>query len=250
MARPSIARSTLALAGFFAVSGVVHLVKPEFYEPIMPAWVPTHREVILGSGVAEIALRRRPAAPATRKVAGWASVAAAARRLPGATCKMAPTRRHGQAPASRSAPCPAAAAAADDQRSRACEAARGLTDHGYDRGRRPEVSVGPFARSPSLQRTVARSGSSDPLTSRSRWVSSSRRRSGRTQSGRVASQQRAVDLVAPAPRGSGPRPSERMRDRGHPLAVGADGVDALACTTSRAGCAAWTACRATPQPPS
>lgn len=63
------------MAGIFAVSGVVHLVKPEFYEPIMPAWVPRSRDVILGSGVAEIALSAGLLAPPTRRLAGWGSVA-------------------------------------------------------------------------------------------------------------------------------------------------------------------------------
>ena len=71
----SIERSTKVLAGIFAVSGVVHLVKPEAYEMIMPAWVPAHREVILGRGVAEIALSAGLLAPRTRRVAGWGSLA-------------------------------------------------------------------------------------------------------------------------------------------------------------------------------
>ena len=41
----------------------------------MPAWVPAHREVILASGVAELACAAGLAFPQTRKVAGWASVA-------------------------------------------------------------------------------------------------------------------------------------------------------------------------------
>ncbi len=41
----------------------------------MPSWVPRHREVILASGVAEIVLAAGLAAPATRRLAGWASVA-------------------------------------------------------------------------------------------------------------------------------------------------------------------------------
>lgn len=71
----SIERSTKVLAGIFAVSGVVHLVKPEAYEMIMPEWVPAHREVILGSGVAEIALSAGLVAPKTRRLAGWGSLA-------------------------------------------------------------------------------------------------------------------------------------------------------------------------------
>jgi uncharacterized membrane protein len=64
----------MALAGLFAVSGAVHLVRPETYEPIMPSWVPAHREVILASGVAELALAAGLLAPRTRRVAGWGSV--------------------------------------------------------------------------------------------------------------------------------------------------------------------------------
>ncbi|WP_370248720.1 hypothetical protein [Nocardioides sp.] len=71
----SAPRSVTALAGIFAVAGVVHLVKPELYEPLMPSWVPAHREVILGSGVAELALAAGLAAPRTRRLAGWGSVA-------------------------------------------------------------------------------------------------------------------------------------------------------------------------------
>jgi uncharacterized membrane protein len=67
-------RSTKFLAAGFAASGVVHLVKPEVYLPLMPAWVPAHREVILASGVAELACAAGLALPATRRAAGWASV--------------------------------------------------------------------------------------------------------------------------------------------------------------------------------
>ncbi|GCD91858.1 DoxX family protein [Nocardioides sp. LS1] len=71
----SISRGTQVLAGLFAVSGVVHLVKPEVYEPLMPSWVPAHREVILGSGVAELACAAGLVVPQTRRVAGVASAA-------------------------------------------------------------------------------------------------------------------------------------------------------------------------------
>ncbi len=40
----------------------------------MPSWVPRHREVIIGSGVAEIVLAGGLLAPPTRRVAGWGSV--------------------------------------------------------------------------------------------------------------------------------------------------------------------------------
>lgn len=66
-------RSTRFLVAIFGVSGVVHLVRPEVYEPLMPSWVPAHREVIIGSGVAELACAAGLAVPATRRFAGLAS---------------------------------------------------------------------------------------------------------------------------------------------------------------------------------
>lgn len=71
----ALTRSTRLLALGFLGSGVIHLVKPEVYEPIMPSWVPAHREVVLGSGVAEIVLGAGLLAPSTRRLAGWGSVA-------------------------------------------------------------------------------------------------------------------------------------------------------------------------------
>src|SRR3954468_8442050 len=66
-------RSVKLLALGFAASGAVHLVKPEVYLPLMPSWVPAHREVILASGVAELVCAAGLNAPATRRAAGWAS---------------------------------------------------------------------------------------------------------------------------------------------------------------------------------
>lgn len=71
----TLTRGTRLLALGFVASGVVHLVRPRFYEPIVPGWVPRHREVVLGSGVAEIVLAAGLLAPPTRRVAGWGSVA-------------------------------------------------------------------------------------------------------------------------------------------------------------------------------
>ena len=61
------------LAGIFAASGVLHLARPQVYEPLMPAAVPAHREVILGSGVAELVCAAGLLHPRTRSAAGWAS---------------------------------------------------------------------------------------------------------------------------------------------------------------------------------
>src|SRR3978361_225078 len=68
-------KDVAALAGIFATSGVIHLAKPEVYEPIMPEAVPSHREVIYASGVIELACAAGLLHPRTRSLAGWASVA-------------------------------------------------------------------------------------------------------------------------------------------------------------------------------
>ena len=102
------------LALGFAGSGVVHLVKPEVYEPLMPSWVPAHREVILASGVAELACAVGLAVPATRRVAGWASALLLLGVCPG-NIKMALDATVGTRLQGRSVR-PAAAAAPDDPR--------------------------------------------------------------------------------------------------------------------------------------
>ncbi len=70
-----IAKDILGLAGIFAVSGTIHLLKPEVYEPIMPKAVPAHREVVLASGLAELACAAGLLHPRSRRAAGWASAA-------------------------------------------------------------------------------------------------------------------------------------------------------------------------------
>jgi uncharacterized membrane protein len=66
-------KDVLGLAGLFAASGVLHLAKPEVYGPMMPSWVPKHRDVIVASGVAELACAAGLLHPRTRRPAGWAS---------------------------------------------------------------------------------------------------------------------------------------------------------------------------------
>lgn len=68
-------RDAKLLAAGFLASGTVHLVKPDVWEPLMPDWVPAHREVILWSGVAEIACAAGLVFAPTRKAAGLASAA-------------------------------------------------------------------------------------------------------------------------------------------------------------------------------
>ena len=69
-------RPTTLLAGLFLASGVIHLVRPQVFEPIVPAPLREHdRALVRVSGVAEIACTAGLLVPATRPVAGWASAA-------------------------------------------------------------------------------------------------------------------------------------------------------------------------------
>jgi uncharacterized membrane protein len=72
-----------AVVAAFTVSGIVHLVRPRTFEPLMPRWVPAHREVIYGSGVAELLCAAGLVLPATRRAAGMASAAVLVGVFPG-----------------------------------------------------------------------------------------------------------------------------------------------------------------------
>jgi uncharacterized membrane protein len=71
------------VAGAFTVSGVLHLVRPVVFEPLMPGWVPARREVILGSGVLELLCAAALLNARTRRVAGLASAALLVGIFPG-----------------------------------------------------------------------------------------------------------------------------------------------------------------------
>jgi len=62
------------LAVFYAVAGVIHLIRPEPFLTIMPAWVPAAEAVVLGTGVAELlgAIGLvQPFSNPLRQMAGW-----------------------------------------------------------------------------------------------------------------------------------------------------------------------------------
>src|SRR5829696_6795440 len=81
-----------ALVGILGVSGALHLVKPETYEPLMPSFVPAHREVIYASGVAELLCAAGLLHPRTRGIAGYATAALLVAVFPG-NVKMADDAR-------------------------------------------------------------------------------------------------------------------------------------------------------------
>ena len=92
MSLPPSAKVTTAA---FLVSGTVHLVKPEVFEPLMPTQLPAHRELIVGSGIAELVCAAGLMHPRTRKVAGYASAALLLAVYPG-NVKMAVDAQRGR----------------------------------------------------------------------------------------------------------------------------------------------------------
>lgn len=78
-----IPKDTLGVVAAFTVSGITHLVRPQTFEPLMPDFLPAHRELILASGVAELACAAGILHPRTRRAAGWASAALLVAVFPG-----------------------------------------------------------------------------------------------------------------------------------------------------------------------
>ena len=72
---PPLSRDIAGLATILATSGVIHLVRPEVYEGIVPHVLPHKRLLVHASGVLEIACAAGLLYPATRRVAGWGSAA-------------------------------------------------------------------------------------------------------------------------------------------------------------------------------
>ncbi|GAB4102194.1 hypothetical protein AB0C50_30510 [Micromonospora taraxaci] len=83
-----------ALAGLLAIAGVTHLVRPGFYDPIVPRTLPgPARFWTYASGVAELAVAAAVAHPNTRRAGGRAAAALFVAVLP-ANVKMAVDWRH------------------------------------------------------------------------------------------------------------------------------------------------------------
>ncbi|OYQ28744.1 hypothetical protein CHU93_08595 [Sandarakinorhabdus cyanobacteriorum] len=64
-----VARAMLAIA--YAAVGVIHLKSPDGFLPIVPDWVPFPRDVVLATGVAEIAGAIGLMIPRLRVAAAW-----------------------------------------------------------------------------------------------------------------------------------------------------------------------------------
>lgn len=91
--------SLAGLASLFTVSGVLHLVRPQVFEPIVPKRLPRRRELVHASGVAELACAALLAAPRTRRVGGLASAALLVAVFPANVQMALSARRSRRAPA-------------------------------------------------------------------------------------------------------------------------------------------------------
>jgi uncharacterized membrane protein len=58
------------MAAFYLAAGLLHLARPDSFLPIVPGWVPAPREVILLTGLAEIAGAIGLLVPRLRRAAG------------------------------------------------------------------------------------------------------------------------------------------------------------------------------------
>ena len=77
LARLKIAKRILlwVMAAFYVGGGVLHLLRPDFYLPMMPPYLPWHAQLVFLSGVAEILCGLGVLYPPTRKLAAWGTFA-------------------------------------------------------------------------------------------------------------------------------------------------------------------------------
>ncbi|MGI9601129.1 MAG: DoxX family protein [Acidimicrobiales bacterium] len=64
-------QSALGVAAFFGGAGIGHFVRPQFFEAVVPDWVPDKQLANRVSGAAEIALAVGMIPRATRRPAAW-----------------------------------------------------------------------------------------------------------------------------------------------------------------------------------
>jgi uncharacterized membrane protein len=68
-------RRVLPISLLFAFTGTAHFVGPEFFDKIVPSWVPDARLATYLSGAAELAGAIGLLLPATRRAAAWGLIA-------------------------------------------------------------------------------------------------------------------------------------------------------------------------------
>lgn len=67
--------SPYLLAALLTGSGVLHFVRPEFYDALIPPFLPAPRAWTYASGAAELACAAAVVLPRTRRWGGWATAA-------------------------------------------------------------------------------------------------------------------------------------------------------------------------------
>jgi uncharacterized membrane protein len=63
------------MAAFYVSAGLNHFRAPEFYQPIVPPYLPWHAELVFVSGVAEVMIGVGLMIPHTRVLAAWGAIA-------------------------------------------------------------------------------------------------------------------------------------------------------------------------------
>lgn len=59
------------MAAFYIFAGVMHFVRPDYYMPMMPPYLPWHLFLVYLSGVAEVVLGIAVLVPWLRSLAAW-----------------------------------------------------------------------------------------------------------------------------------------------------------------------------------
>lgn len=89
-----LSADVVGLAAILLTSGAIHLLRPEVFEPIVPHLLPYKREIVHGSGVAEIACGLGLLVRPTRRAAGLASATLLAAVFPANVQMTADWARH------------------------------------------------------------------------------------------------------------------------------------------------------------
>lgn len=63
------------MAAFYVAAGLNHFLRPDVYLPMMPPYLPAHRELVLLSGVAEVGLGIAVLIRPLRRAAAWGLIA-------------------------------------------------------------------------------------------------------------------------------------------------------------------------------
>jgi uncharacterized membrane protein len=67
--------SLYGMAVLYIAAGVWHFVRPQFYLPIVPPYLPAHKALVFWSGVAEVLLGVALLVPQVRTYAAWGIIA-------------------------------------------------------------------------------------------------------------------------------------------------------------------------------